>query len=91
MDTAQICGVTAATIGNIEKLYFERGVIKKEIRRDAIRVKSSNIISTKTEFYKMQKPSNTGEDIQKGAIKDGNCLQETLPSEPTISRIVTKD
>ena len=91
MDTAQICGVTAATVRNIVKLYSESGGVKKKMRRDALRVKSSHIISAKTEFYKMQKPSITAKEIQKELIKDGNSFQETVPSESTISRKVTKD
>ena len=84
MDTAHICGVTAATVRNIVKLYSESGGVRKKMRRDAVRVKSSHIISTKAEFYKMRKPNITGKEIQQKLIKDGNCFQETVPSAGLI-------
>ena len=79
------------TVANIIDRFLRTGDIRPGIGRNRTRTARTDDVVLCTEFYKQNRPSTSGEEIQKQLSENNVVLRINMPSKASISRILTKD
>ena len=79
------------TVANIIDRFLRTGDIRPGIGGNRTRTARTDDVVLCTEFYKQNRPSTSGEEIQKQLSENNVVLRINMPSKASISRILTKD
>ena len=90
-EIAQQLNLNRKTVANIVDRYLQTRNVEPGVGGNRSRTARTDDAILYTEFCKSKKPAMSAEEIQKQLVENDVVLQANVPSQASISRVLTQD
>ena len=90
-EVAQQLNINRKTVANVVDRYLTTGNIEPGVGGNRSRTARTDDVILYTEFCKKEKPTMYAKEIQKQLVDNNVVLQENVPSQTSISRVLKQD